>query len=366
MPSDRPNRCPVCGGSLPPEASLGLCPRCVLAASLIPMERPSEAEFAEADQLAATPDHQTSISAFGDYELLEEIGRGGMGIVYKARQRSLNRIVALKMVIPSRLTSATDLRRFQVEAETVSRLDHPHILSIYEEGEVSGQPYYTMKWMEGGSLAEGGRHRAEGGGPSKDAPDAQSPAAVRQQQSAIATLLVKVAHAVAYAHERGVLHRDLKPGNILLDTRGEPYVADFGLAKLMEQESRLTQSLPTVGTPGYAAPEQLQGGMQHVTMAADVYSLGAILYESLTGKPPFRGPTPIEIIRQALDTEVKPPHTLNPAVDRDLETICLNCLNKEPKRRYGSAAALAEDLERWLASEPILARPMGWVERGWL
>jgi serine/threonine protein kinase len=345
-----------------------------MAASLTPLERPSEAELAEADQSASIPNRPAEMAAFGEYELLEEIGRGGMGIVYKARQRSLNRIVALKMVIPSRLTSSSDLRRFQIEAEAAARLDHPNILSIYEVGEISGQPYYTMKWVEGGSLA---KRIADCRLPIGDSPDpratAASPSSIPTRHSSLITrhselagLMLKVAHAVAYAHEHGVLHRDLKPGNILLDTRGEPYVADFGLAKLMEQDTGLTQSQPLVGTPGYAAPEQLQGEARHVTTAADVYSLGAVLYELLTGKPPFRGPTPVETIRQAVDTEVKPPHTLNPAVDRDLETICLKCLNKDPRRRYASAQALAEDLDRWLAAEPILARPIGLAERAWL
>jgi len=346
----------------------------MMAASLTPLERPSEAELAEADQSTSIPNRPTEMAAFGDYELLEEIGRGGMGIVYKARQRSLNRIVALKMVIPSRLTSPADLRRFQIEAETAARLDHPHILSIYEVGELSGQPYYTMKWMEGGSLTKG---IADSQWPIADSPGPRaipaSPSPTPPRHSSLATrhselagLMVKVAHAVAYAHERGVLHRDLKPGNILLDARGEPYVADFGLAKLLEQDTGLTQSLSMLGTPGYAAPEQLQGEARHVTTAADVYSLGAVLYELLTGKPPFRGPTPIETIRQAVDTEVKPPHTLNPAVDRDLETICLKCLNKDPQRRYASAQALAQDLEHWLADEPILARRVSVAERAWL
>ncbi len=354
---------------MPPEAPFGLCPRCVLAASLTPLERPSDAEVAEADRTASVPPVDSAKKgSFGDYELLEEIGRGGMGIVYKARQRSLNRMVALKMVIPSRLTSTADLRRFQFEAETAGRLDHPHILPIYDVGEVSGQPFYTMKWVEGGSLAVAavGRQRAEDGGRKTDTSDDQGPASARERQATATNLLVKIARAVAYAHERGLLHRDLKPGNILLDAHGEPYVADFGLAKLMEKDQDLVQSMPTVGTPGYAAPEQLQGGSQHATMAADVCSLGAVLYELLTGKAPFRGPTPIEMIRQALDSAVKPPRTLNPAVDRDLETICLKCLQREPKRRYPSAAALAEDLEHWLASEPIQARPVSWVERGWL
>ncbi|MHC1769909.1 MAG: protein kinase [Verrucomicrobiia bacterium] len=368
MPTKPLGRCRVCGGIVPPEAPFGLCPRCVLAASLTPLERPSDAEVAEADRPASVAPVDREKGYFGDYELLEEIGRGGMGIVYKARQRSLNRMVALKMVIPSRLTSAADLRRFQFEAETAGRLDHAHILPIYDVGEVSGQPFYTMKWVEGGSLAAAafGRQRTEDGGRKTDTSDDQGPASAWERQAAVANLLVKIARAVAYAHERGLLHRDLKPGNILLDAHGEPYVADFGLAKLMEKDQDLVQSMPTVGTPGYAAPEQLQGGSQHATMAADVYSLGAVLYELLTGKAPFRGPTPVETIRQALDSAVKSPHSLNPAVDRDLETICLKCLQKEPKRRYPSAADLADDLERWLTSRPIQARPVGWVERSWL
>lgn len=346
---------------MPPEAPLGLCPRCVMTASLAPLERPSEAELAEAELPEPSSAHRASTADFGEYELLEEIGRGGMGIVYKARHRSLRRMIALKMVLPSRLTSVADLRRFQIEAQAAGRLDHPHILPIYEVGEVSGQPYYTMKWAEGGSLAHTERRR-----PPPGAPRGTAPAAATSTQAAWAALVLKIARAVAYAHERGVLHRDLKPGNILLDQRGEPYVADFGLAKLLEQETGLSQSLPTVGTPSYAAPEQLQGAASQVSVAADVYSLGAILYELLTDKPPFAGPTPIETIRQAVDAPAQPPHLLNPSVDRYLETICLKCLEKESKRRYPTAAALAEDLERWLARKPIQARPVGGIERTWL
>jgi serine/threonine protein kinase len=283
----------------------------------------------------------------GNYEILEQIGCGGMGVIYRARQRHSRRIVAVKRVLSYRADSHGALERFRREAQAVASLDHPNILPIYEVNESEdGLPFFSMKFAEKGSLHE-------------------NVASLRDHPRKCVQLMAKVASAVEYAHSRGVLHRDIKPGNILLNDRGEPLVSDFGLAKLLDGSSDLTKSLTTLGTAGFIAPEQADGGPGDVTPAADVYSLGAVLFNLLAGRPPFLGSNPVSVIRKASETQAPKLRSLVPSLSRDLETICARCLERNPKARYQSAGDLAADLERWLDRRPIIARPVSTAARIW-
>jgi len=299
---------------------------------------------------------------FGDYEILAEIAHGGMGVVYKARQTSLHRTVALKMVAAGQLASPGAVRRFHTEAESAANLDHPNIVPIYEIGEHDGQHYFTMKLVPGASLAQ---RLAEFTLAPADSAEAHKSALVRSQAHKLAALLTKVAEAVHYAHQRGILHRDLKPGNILIDESGQPHVTDFGLAKRVEADTHLTLSGEIMGTPAYMAPEQAAGNVRQVTTAADVFSLGVILYQLLTGRVPFPGATPVEVLHAVIHQEPPAPRALNPVAPRDLETVCLKCLEKDPTKRYGSAREVAEELGRFVRGEPIQARPVSRAEKVW-
>jgi eukaryotic-like serine/threonine-protein kinase len=318
-------RCARCGSELEPSTLHGLCPVCLLD-SAFPEDGDESSDFR--------------------YDLIEEIARGGMGVVYRAVQHGSQRQVAVIMILAEQAATPGMMERFRAEAEAVGSLDHPHILPIYEIGETDGHPFYSMKFADGGTLREAATQFSE----PRDA----------------ARLIATIARAVHHAHERGILHRDLKPGNVLLDgAERRPFVSDFGLAKWMGRESRLTLAQSALGTPHYIAPEQAAGNSTQLTPAADIYSLGAMLYELLTGRPPFAGDTALETLRLARETATPPPRKFKPSVPRDLEVICLKCLAKEPAARYPSAAALAEDLERWLEGHTILARPATTAERAW-
>src|SRR5215472_12836245 len=328
----KPGVCPKCGCALLADDPEGVCTNCLVGALL------DTGPLAGALQLAVGK--SVLPRAFGPYELLEEVARGGMGIVYRARQTQVNRVVAVKLMAAGQFAAPDFLKRFCTEAEAAASLDHPNIVPIYEVGECEGQPFFSMKFVEGGSLAA----RIS----NQEFQTAQHEAAV---------LVAKLARAAHYAHQRGILHRDIKPGNVLLDAHGEPQLTDFGLAKLVERDSTFTRTMAMLGTPSYMSPEQARGEAKQLTTAVDVYGLGAVFYELLTGQPPFAGGTTMNTVRQVLEKEPRRPSALKPGIDRDLETICLKCLEKDPARRYGSAEALGADLERWQRHEPVEARP---------
>lgn len=318
--------CQKCGATIRADDPSGFCAACLLETGLKLLTGGTVEQSRE-----------SILAEFGDYELLEEIGRGGQGVIYRARQKSLNRLVALKVIGLGHWATETHLKRFRREAEAAAHLEHPGIVPIYEIGEHDGACFFSMPFIEGGRLDEFVRRE-------------------RLPLPRAVGIIARLARTVHYAHERGILHRDIKPGNILLDAQGEAHLADFGLARLVETESTVTRTRDVLGTPSYIAPEQAAGKSAEVTRATDVYGLGAVFYQLLTGHPPFAGGTTYETIRLVLETEPRHPKLWNPKVDRDLATICLKCLEKEPSLRYGSALALAEDLERWLCHQPIRAR----------
>src|SRR5438309_2595948 len=336
-----PIACPQCGSTS--RVGHGLCLNCLLQAGL----GAETANNETLESLLGKIDIPDADWRLGNYQILEEIGRGGMGVIYRARQRHSRRIVALKRVLSYHADSRETLARFRREAEAAASLDHPNILPIYEvsEGE-DGLPFFSMKFAPGGSLLNA-------------AP------ALRDEPRRSVALMAKVARAVQYAHGQGILHRDLKPGNILLDGRGEPLVSDFGLAKWLDTTSDVTRTLTIFGTPGYIAPEQARGPAAKLTSTADVYSLGAILFALFTGRPPFLGEHALAVIQQAAEKPAPKLRSLAPALDRDLQTICARCLEREPQARYRSAGDLAIDLERWLEGRPIIARRVSPPVRVW-
>src|SRR5438034_6827133 len=338
--------CENCGEKIFDDAPKGLCPACVL-------EKGLGALADEAEEKESTPLPRDSGRAhaagvlmdFGDYELLEELGRGGQGVVYRARQKSLNRTVALKVIGLGPWATTAHVKRFRREAEAAANLDHPCIVPIYEVGEREGSCYFSMKFIDGGQLDEVAK---------------RTPISIRNA----AELIAKLARTGHYAHEHGILHRDIKPGNVLVDAKGEPHLTDFGLARLLETKSTVTHTMDVLGTPSYMAPEQASGHNDQLTSATDVYGLGAVFYQLLTGHPPFAGGTTYETVRLGLQTEHRKPHHWKRKINRQLSTICLKCLEKDSTRRYSSALALAEDLEHWLKHEPIQARRIGVFTRG--
>jgi len=328
--------CARCGATIPSRLPRHSCAACLLETAV------------GAEESVDHPHRRLPapvLMDFGDYELLEEIGRGGQGVVFRARQKSLNRTVALKVIGLGHWATESHIRRFRLEAEAAAGLDHPQIVPIYEIGERDGACYFSMKCIDGGRL---------------DQIIACNEISIRHA----AELIAEVARTVHYAHDRGILHRDIKPGNILLDAAGKPHLTDFGLARLVEGGNAITRTIEVLGTPSYIAPEQAAGETVQLTRATDVYGLGAVFYQLLTGQPPFAGGTTYETIRMVLEREPRRPQLWNSKVDRDVETICLKCLEKDPSRRYGSALDVAEDLERWLRHEPIRARRIGIITRG--
>ncbi len=332
--------CSECGATISEASADGFCPQCLLDLAL---QAKGETVVETLPENSCTT-HTGRV--FGNYDVLEQIGQGGMGVVYRARQRGLGRVVALKLMLAGSRATEAEIKRFHTEAKAAATLKHPHVVAIHEVGEHEGQHYFSMDYIEGRSLAE----------------------VVRRTPlpAARAARYVKlIADAIHYAHERGVLHRDLKPHNVLIDAQDEPRITDFGLARQIDVESDLTISGAVLGTPSYMPPEQAAGKRREIGRASDVYSLGAILYDLLTGRPPFRAETPLDTLRQVIDTEPAPPRLVNRKIPRDLETICLKCLAKTPAQRYASAQELADDLGRFLRQEPIHARPVSSLGRVW-
>ncbi|HEY5913991.1 MAG TPA: protein kinase [Verrucomicrobiae bacterium] len=336
---ETPN-CPQCGALLPSEGWAGLCPKCLVRVSL---DEPGQGDKSEIRNPEPEIGHTRY---FGDYELLEEIARGGMGVVYKARQVSLNRTVAVKMILAGQLAGAAEVQRFRGEAEAAANLSHPNIVAVHEIGQQESQHYFSMDYVEGQNLAEF---------------VGQKPLPPKQG----AKYLQAIAEAIQYAHERGILHRDLKPSNILIDQSGQPRITDFGLAKRMKGDSDLTISGQVLGSPNFMPPEQAAGRRAQVGRQSDIYALGAILFYLLTARPPFAAESMTETLQLVVNTEPPSPRLLAPGVPRDLETICLKCLSKEPHCRYSTAQELADELGRFLRDEPILARPIGAAGKGW-
>jgi serine/threonine protein kinase len=344
--------CMHCGAPLDPD---GVCPRCEFNLALEP-------GFSAIDSAAVSPD--SSLKQFGDYELLQELGHGGMGVVYKARQKKLNRTVALKMLLLGQFSSEQSVKRFEREAQAAAALHHPNIVSIYDVGEIEGQHYFTMEYVEGHSLASVLR---DGPLPPREA----------------AQYCRSIAEAIGAAHAAGILHRDLKPSNIVIDPFDQPRITDFGLAKRFSEapgsasatqhpDSSIQPPVPDItltgqilGSPNYLAPELAAGKLAEVGPTCDLFSIGAILYECLTGRPPFMAATVQETLLRIRDTEPVAPRIFNGSVPRDLETICIKCLQKEPQRRYQTAQELADELGRFLRGEPVLAQPIGPIDRAW-
>ncbi|MEQ9408218.1 MAG: serine/threonine-protein kinase [Fuerstiella sp.] len=358
--------CPECGSPVAADAPAGMCPKCLLKVGLEVPQSESAAETIEGTVIvepnsAATdepveqtqldasgpadvPEIGTKVKYLGDYELLAEIARGGMGIVFRARQTRLNRTVALKMILAGQFADEADVERFHVEAEAAANLDHPGIVPIFEVGEHDNNHYFSMGLVEGESLSS---MISDGPLPPRKA----------------AQVVQKTAEAIQYAHDNGVIHRDLKPANVLIDQSGQPKVTDFGLARRLDGDSNLTGTGQVLGTPAYMPPEQAEGQSDEIGPLADVYSLGAILYCLITGRPPFQAAGPVETLRHVLEKEVVAPRHLNPDIPKDLDTICLKCLQKDQNHRYESAAELSAELERFMNGEPILARPVSTFER---
>lgn len=332
-----PENCETCGSQLSEDGQCQACGPALSSQAAVASDATAPTFMMGADltseSQAESPSPPASQQEFGDYELVEEVARGGMGVVYKARHKKLNRIAALKMILGGRFSSQDDVQRFHIEAKAAAGLDHSGIVPVYEIGEHDGQAFFAMKYIEGGSLA-------------------QNVDRFRNDPRAAVQMLAAVAKAVNHAHQRGVLHRDLKPANILIDEAGQPLITDLGLAKTTTGDSELTKTGAVLGTPSYMSPEQAQS-TESVTTAADIYALGAIMYELLTGQPPHKGATAFETVMSVRNNTPPAPRKLNSQVDSELELICLKCIERNPDDRYSSAAALASDLENWLAGDAI-------------